>query len=89
MEVNKAELELAEKLIDTMDKPFDPGQFRDEYQAKLRELIESKIEGREVDVPSAPKSNAIADLMDALQASLDQTAKPAAKPARKRKKKAG
>lgn len=89
VEVNKTELDLAEKLIDTMDKPFAPEQFKDEYQAKLRAFIESKIEGREVAAPAEPKTSAIADLMDALQASLDQTAKPAAKPARKRKKKAG
>ena len=83
-----AELDMADRLIDTMDKPFDPGVFKDEYQEKLRRLIESKIEGKEVAVSAESGGKNIMDLMDALKASLNQTEKPA-KPARKRKQKAG
>ncbi len=36
------ELKMAQVLIDSMDTPFDPAQYKDEYQSKLKELIENK-----------------------------------------------
>lgn len=75
-EPNEAELEMAKTLISSMDKPFAPSQYKDEYQERLSELIEQKIAGKEI-VAAVPeeKSNVI-DLMEALQKSIEQT-KPA------------
>lgn len=88
-----AELDMARKLVRSMDAAFDLADYRDEYQARLRRLIESKISGRKI---AAPKENApgnVANLMDALKQSVAQAKPPvknktAAKPkeaARKRK----
>jgi DNA end-binding protein Ku len=74
-EVAKQELEMAKLLINSMDTPFDPSKYKDEYQVRLRELIEAKISGKEV-VAAEPKSaGKVIDLMEALKASVDKAKK--------------
>ncbi len=73
--VAEEELKMAKLLINSMDTPFDPEQYKDEYQEKLRELIESKIAGREI-VSSEPEgAGKVIDLMEALKASVDRANK--------------
>ena len=70
--VNEAELSMAKTLIQTMDQPFDPNLYHDEYQERLKDLIAQKIAGKEVVSPTAePQANVI-NLMDALQASIEK-----------------
>ncbi len=79
-EVAEAELKMAKTLIASMDTPFNPTSYQDEYQVKLKELIEKKINGQEIVAaqPEGQQGNVI-DLMDALKASIEQTkAKPKA-----------
>ena len=70
-EFRPAEKAMAEQLIGAMTGAFDPEQYRDEYRSALMEIIESKVEGREVSstAPVAETSNLI-DLMAALEASV-------------------
>ncbi len=70
--VQEQELSMAKMLINSMDTPFDPAKYRDEYQAKLRALIETKISGREVVAAEAPAPGKIIDLMEALKASVEK-----------------
>jgi DNA end-binding protein Ku len=70
--ISEQELEMAKTLIHSMDTPFDPSQYKDEYQAKLRELIEAKIAGREVVAPEAETAGKVVDLMEALKASVEK-----------------
>ena len=72
------ELNMARKLVQSMDAPFDLAQHRDEYQAKLRQLLERKISGEELAVPKKSAQLNVSDLMDAFRQSIEQ-AKPAAK----------
>lgn len=73
------ELDIATRLIETLTAPFNPEKYHDEYRAALRELIDKKIEGKEIEVaPEAPHKNVI-DLMEALQASLNANKKKAPK----------
>ena len=74
---------MARTLISSMDTPFDPASYHDEYQVKLRQLIEDKISGKEVVEPSEEHQGNVIDLMDALKASIEQN-KPD-KPKRTRK----
>ena len=71
--VNTAEVDLAKQLIAAQaSETFDPKKYRDEYQAKLRDLIDAKVKGEPFSVPAAPKA-ALApavDLMAMLKASL-------------------
>ncbi|MCK9910007.1 hypothetical protein MXD81_12765, partial [Microbacteriaceae bacterium K1510] len=68
------ERKMAEELITNMNAPFDPAKYTDEYRTELQQLIQKKLEGKEVAVaPAAPKANVI-DLMQALKESLAATA---------------
>ncbi len=70
-EPSEQELKLAQILINSIDTPFDPSQYKDEYQEKLRKLIEAKIAGREVVAASQEPVGNVINLMDALKASLE------------------
>ena len=42
------ELAMAGSLIDSMAGDFEPDAFTDDYRAALQEVIDAKVEGREV-----------------------------------------
>lgn len=86
-EVSEQELSMARTLIQSMDTPFDPAAYHDEYQEKLKELIETKIAGKEVVSAGPEQPGKIIDLMAALQASIEQN-KPTT-PKRTTRKKTG
>jgi DNA end-binding protein Ku len=66
------ELNLAKTLVAALAQPFDPAHFKNAFRERLRELIESRIEGRETTriEPQAPAK--VIDIMDALKRSLAQ-----------------
>jgi DNA end-binding protein Ku len=65
------ELDMAQKLVESLSSPFEPGKYHDEYREKVLALIEAKAAGDEVTVPEAPSEPAeVKDLMAALEASL-------------------
>lgn len=70
VDIHDNELKMAISLIDNMTWEFDIGQYRNEYQDALKQLIQSKIEGKEVVSPPEAQSNII-DLMEALKASVE------------------
>jgi len=87
------EVRLADQLVQSLSAPFKPEQYHDEFQEQLNALIESKLKGKAVTVPSRPTARApVIDMMEALKRSLAQDgAKGAPKPvsvapARARKK---
>ncbi len=71
--VAKREVEMAERLIDSLSRDFDPGAYRDEYREQLLGLIEGKAEGKEVlsaPPPEEPQPTGAPDLMSALEESI-------------------
>ena len=71
--VAKKEVEMAERLIDSLTTEFDPGDYRDEYREELLSLIERKAEGKDILTAPAteePKATAAPDLMSALEESI-------------------
>jgi DNA end-binding protein Ku len=71
--VSKAELALAKKLIEaSTSKNFDIGRYVDDYEDKLKRLIEAKVEGREIVGPQAEEQAPVINLMDALRKSVKQ-----------------
>ena len=66
---------MAKLLINSMDTPFDPAKYKDEYQEKLRMLIESKISGKEVVAEKTDGPGKVIDLMEALKASVEKAKK--------------
>ena len=70
--VKPGELDLAERLVKELSSDsFKPEQYADEYRGRVLEVVESKVEGREVTslAPQAQRTQVI-DLMDALKQSL-------------------
>lgn len=72
-ELNEAELTMAKTLISSMDKPFQPELYHDGYQERLKQLIQDKIQGKEIFAAKNEDSGNVIDLMEALQKSIAQT----------------
>lgn len=78
--VKPQEVALAEKLVEGLAANFDPSKYHDEYQTKLKQMIEAKREGVTAAPGEAPRKRApVIDLMQALQKSLGEL--PKRKPA--------
>ncbi|BFU47352.1 Ku protein [Krasilnikovia sp. MM14-A1004] len=74
VETRPAELAMASSLIDSMAGSFKPDEFTDNYRAALQEVIDAKVEGREVVTPEEAEEApaAAVDLMAALKASVER-----------------
>jgi len=86
--VAKKEVEMAERLIDSLTSKFEPTAYRDEYREELLALIERKAEGKEILAPETaePEATKAPDLMAALEESIAAVqGKRDGKPAKKRK----
>src|ERR1700735_5083669 len=71
IEVRSQELKMAASLIDSMTVDFDPDEYHDHYREALQELVNAKVEGREVVQPEAAiEPSEPTSLADALKASL-------------------
>lgn len=70
-EISQEELNMAKTLINSMNTPFNAENYKDEYQEKLKDLIETKIQGKEV-VGQKEDNNKIIDLMEALKQSVEK-----------------
>jgi DNA end-binding protein Ku len=71
--VRPQELTMAESLIESMAGDFDPGQYHDEYREALQQVVEAKVEGREIVEPqgeTVAQGGAVVDLMAALRESV-------------------
>ena len=75
-----AMIEIASKIIEQIEGPFDPSTFVDHYEAALKALIAAKDKGEKPKAAPAPKDTPTSDLMEALRRSLQRGAAP---PARK------
>jgi DNA end-binding protein Ku len=70
--VAEKELGLAKALIVALAKPFDPARFKNTFREQLRELIESRVAGRQVTRIEPHEPARVIDIMDALKRSLAQ-----------------
>jgi DNA end-binding protein Ku len=71
VEVRPQELRMAASLIDSMTADFDPAEYHDRYREALQELIDAKVQGRELAQPApAATEEEPTSLADALKASL-------------------
>src|SRR3954469_7335142 len=68
--IKPEEVRLAQQVIGTFEGAVDFASYRDEYQIGLREIIDAKIEGREVVAPQEEAPPKGVNLMDALRKSL-------------------
>ncbi|WP_137789889.1 Ku protein [Bacillus sp. E(2018)] len=71
--LNEKEVEMAKQLIEQLTAPFEPEKYEDEYREAVLELINSKISGDEVKVAKEKPRTNVVDLMEALQASINES----------------
>jgi DNA end-binding protein Ku len=72
VQVRPQELAMAQSLIESMSADFDPGQYHDDYREALQQVIDAKVEGREVVEQPVQEEDtgSVVDLMAALRASV-------------------
>ena len=79
VEIKDAEIKVAHQLIEALAGEWDPEKYHDTFQENMKKLIETKLEGGEVQAVEQPKKLApVVDLMAALKQSLENAKKPAA-----------
>ena len=72
--VSADQLGAAKQLIDAMTVEWTPTDYRDDYEDRVRELIDAKRAGQEiVTAEAAPEATNVIDLMEALRRSLDRS----------------
>jgi DNA end-binding protein Ku len=64
------ERRMAEQLIESLSRGWDPGRYRDSYRERLLKLVKTKARGDEVVVEEPPEPAPVLDLMSALEASV-------------------
>jgi DNA end-binding protein Ku len=73
LHVKPQEIKLAEQLIETLSEDFNPKQYHDTFQDRLRELVQVKQKGKTFTERTAPRHAKVIDMMDALKKSLRET----------------
>ena len=64
------ELEMAGKLVKSLQAKFQPGNYKDSYREAVLKVIERKKAGEEIETPEPEPKEETDDLMKALEASL-------------------
>jgi DNA end-binding protein Ku len=80
--VRPEEVKLAKQVISTFESALDLKEYKDEYQAELRRIIDAKVSGEEVVATKEEAPPKVVNLMEALRQSLDRVSTTKKKPAR-------
>jgi len=71
------EVKLTEQLIESLTEAFKPKRYHNEFQEKLKKLIEAKQHGKSVEIgEQQPKRAPVIDMMTALKKSLAASSLP-------------
>jgi DNA end-binding protein Ku len=82
------ELQIAERLIDSLTTPWKPERYKDTYRERVLKMIRAKGKGKEIALPEPEEPAAkVTDLMAALEASVSASRKRTTKrPSTQRRK---
>jgi DNA end-binding protein Ku len=72
-EVRKAELQLAEQVIDSLVGEWKPEDFENEYRRDLKAMLDAKLAGEQIARPEPVAETPVIDLMEALRRSVAET----------------
>ena len=86
VEVKKAELQLAQQVIDSLVGEWKIEDFENEYRRDLRTMLEAKLSGEEIARPEPVTETPVIDLMEALRRSVADAQEAKQKPAAKKTK---
>jgi DNA end-binding protein Ku len=70
LKISPQETKLAEQLVSTLSEPFELKKYHDEYQQRLKDLIEAREKGEDIAAVPQPKRAPVIDIMSALKKSL-------------------
>jgi DNA end-binding protein Ku len=84
--VRAKELEMARSLVESLADRFRPESYADTYRTAVEELIAQKMKGETRNARRRKPEPKVIDLMEALQASVDEAKKKGARPASRRSK---
>jgi len=70
-DVSADELKLAQSLIDSMSKDLADIEIKDTYHAAVKEMIQAKVEGKEVVMAADDEVKPVVDIMTALRESIE------------------
>ena len=74
--VGDKEMKMAKQLIGSLAAEFDPDKYHDEYRRQVLDLIKKKAKGKTIEIEHEEKERpAVADLMEALRASVEGSGK--------------
>lgn len=68
--LNPKEVKLTEQLIEAMTEPFKPKQYHNDFQDKLKKLVDAKRHGKSIEIGTESRRAPVIDLMAALKESL-------------------
>lgn len=71
--ITSKELDLAIKLIESMEGVFEPNKYKDEYQNRIKKAIDEKLDGKKITKTKRSNKKQINDLMKALEKNLKDT----------------
>ena len=69
-DVQKAELQLAEQVIESLVGEWTPEDFENDYRHDLAQMLEAKLAGEEIVAPEPVAETPVIDLMEALRRSV-------------------
>lgn len=71
IQLTEAEQKMAHALVELLTTDFNPAEFKDTYREALMEVIQAKLDGKEVVAAPEAAPTQITDLMEALRASVE------------------
>jgi DNA end-binding protein Ku len=75
VKITEQEEKMAEALVDLLKADFDAKEYKDTYREALMQVIEQKLEGKQIIQAAAPEATKVTDLMEALRASVEAAKK--------------
>ena len=76
-QIRAQEVEMAERLVDSLSAEWRPEEFKDEYREALLALIRDKVAGKKVEAPKEEEPGEVVDFVAALKASVEAAEKRA------------
>ena len=71
-------MKLADSLVAKRTcQDFDLARYKDEYAEKLAQLVDAKVQGRQLPAAKQDEPNPVCSLIEALRASVEQVSPPA------------
>jgi DNA end-binding protein Ku len=68
------EIQMASKLVDGFAEEFDPKRYKDTYRKRVEDYAKAKAKGKKPKLELVPPPEETSDLLEALQASLEDAA---------------